>query len=200
MAATIGPMAMHSFKCFTINSSKNLEKNRLYIKPPSLLSLKGLPRSFKTFESSDKPNFPTLPAKEALAGAVLFALSSSNPALAAQQIADLSEGDNRGLALLLPLVPAILWVLYNILGPALNQINRMRSDKGIIVGLGLGGLAGSGFFTEPYASASEIVAISEASSDNRGLLLLFVIAPALVWVLYNILPPALNQINRMQSK
>ncbi|PNX78334.1 photosystem II core complex proteins psbY chloroplastic-like, partial [Trifolium pratense] len=50
------------------------------------------------------------------------------------------------------------------------------------------------------AMASEIAAIAEAgSSDNRGQLLLFVVAPAILWVLYNILQPALNQINRMRS-
>ncbi|MCI49483.1 photosystem II core complex proteins psbY chloroplastic-like, partial [Trifolium medium] len=78
----------------------------------------------------------------------------------------------------------------------------MRSTRGVIVGLGLGlgGLAASGMVSE--ASASEIGSIAEAAaaagSDNRGTLLLFVVAPAILWVLYNILQPALNQINRMR--
>ena len=76
----------------------------------------------------------------------------------------------------------------------------MRSIKGVIVGLGLGGLAASGFVSAPDASASEIAAIAEAASDNRGQLLLFVVAPAILWVLYNILQPALNQLNRMRSQ
>ncbi|KAL0408539.1 UNVERIFIED_CONTAM: Photosystem II core complex proteins psbY, chloroplastic [Sesamum radiatum] len=121
------------------------------------------------------------------------------PCLAAQQLAEIADGDNRGIALLLPLVPAVLWVLYNILQPALNQINRMRSSKGVIIGLGLSGLAASGFFHPPEASAGEIANLAEAAADNRGQLLLFVVAPAILWVLYNILQPALNQINRMRS-
>ncbi|CAJ2667962.1 unnamed protein product [Trifolium pratense] len=139
----------------------------------------------------------------AIAGAIFSSLATSDAAFAAQQIAEIAEGDNRGIALLLPLIPAIAWVLFNILQPALNQINRMRSTRGVIVGLGLGlgGLAASGMVSE--ASASEIGSIAEAAaaagSDNRGTLLLFVVAPAILWVLYNILQPALNQINRMRN-
>ncbi|KAJ8615610.1 hypothetical protein MRB53_034982 [Persea americana] len=135
------------------------------------------------------------------AGAIFTSLSSCDSAFAVQQIAEIAEGDNRGLALLLPIIPAILWVLYNILQPALNQLNRMRSDKSVIVGLGLGGLAASSFMVNaPSASASELATIADATSnDSRGLLLLFVITPAVLWVLYNILQPALNQINRMRS-
>ncbi|PTB86650.1 hypothetical protein C9925_02090, partial [cyanobacterium G8-9] len=108
--------------------------------------------------------------------------------MAAQQIAEIAEGDNRGIALLLPIIPAVLWVLYNILQPALNQVNRMRSIKAIIVGLGLGGLISSNFVSTPDAMASEIAMLADASSsDNRGSLLLFVLAPAVLWVLYNIL-------------
>ena len=71
----------------------------------------------------------------------------------------------------------------------------------MIIGLGLGGLAASGFMSTPEASASEIAMIADAaSSDNRGTLLLFVVAPALLWVAYNILQPALNQLNRMRSQ
>lgn len=126
--------------------------------------------------------------------------------MAAQQISEIAAaaegGDNRGLALLLPLIPAIGWVLFNILQPALNQINRMRSTKGVIVGLGLGlgGLGILGFTPEASAAAEEVAAIAEAASDNRGQLLLFVVAPAILWVLYNILQPALNQLNRMRSE
>lgn len=72
----------------------------------------------------------------------------------------------------------------------------------MIIGLGLGGLAASGFMaTPPHASAlAEIAMIGDATStDNRGTLLLFVVTPAIAWVLYNILQPALNQINRMKS-
>jgi len=78
----------------------------------------------------------------------------------------------------------------------------MRSTKGIIIGLGIGGLVGSGMLSDtPQALASEVASIAaEAGSDNRGQLLLFVIAPAILWVLYNILQPALNQLNKMRSE
>jgi photosystem II PsbY protein len=162
------------------------------IKPISLLSLQNLPK--------------TLPAKPltstAIAGAIFSVLSSTDAAFAAQQIADIAEGDNRGIALLLPIVPAILWVLYNILQPALNQLNRMSSEKGFLVGLGLSaGLTAAGLMAVPNAEAAEILRIAEVApeGDNRGLLLLFVVAPAIAWVLYNILQPALNQLNKMRS-
>ncbi len=137
-----------------------------------------------------KPADNTVLTGAAIAGAIFTTLSSCEPAFAAQQIAEIAEGDNRGIALLLPLIPAIAWVLFNILQPALNQINRMRQTKGVIVGLGLGGLAASGFISTPDASASEIAMIADATSDSRGTLLLLVVAPAILWVLYNILQPA----------
>lgn len=161
--------------------------------PISLLSIKNL--------TTATPSQNSTLAGTAIAGAIFSTLSSCDPALAAQQIAQIAEGDNRGIALLLPLIPAIAWVLYNILQPALNQISKMRSAKGVIIGLGLGGLV----LSPPHASAvSENIgmladAAAATSSDNRGQLLLFVITPAIAWVLYNILQPALNQINKMKS-
>ena len=189
--ATITTMAMLKPKSSSLNSPNPSPKPNP-IRPISLLSLQSLPKGLTTS--------PPLTAT-AVAGAIFSTLSYTDAAFAAQQIADIAEGDNRGIALLLPIVPAIAWVLYNILQPALNQVNRMRSEKGIIVGLGIGGgLATGGFLSTPSASAGEIATIAaEASSDNRGLLLLFVVAPAIAWVLYNILQPALNQINRMRS-
>lgn len=70
----------------------------------------------------------------------------------------------------------------------------------MIIGLGLGGLAATGLMAASEASASEIAMIADATNDNRGQLLLFVVAPAILWVLYNILQPALNQLNRMRSE
>ncbi|XP_059295888.1 photosystem II core complex proteins psbY, chloroplastic [Lycium ferocissimum] len=182
MATTIATMAVLNTKCFT-KASINIPikaKTRLTSFPP---------------ESPESSLTGT-----AIAGAVFSTLSSCDSAFAAQQIADLAEGsDNRGLALLLPIIPAIAWVLYNILQPALNQINKMR-NQGVIIGLGLTGLAATGFFNTPEASAaSEIAMLADAASDNRGQLLLIVVTPALLWVGYNILQPALNQIKRMRS-
>lgn len=193
-------MTMMNTKCFNTPSSPKFHNpTKLVTKPTSLLSLKNLlPKGTPTTEST---KLSTSIAGTALAGAIFSTLGACNPAFAAQQIADIAEAssDNRGLALLLPIIPAIAWVLFNILQPALNQINRMRNTKGVIIGLGLGGLTASGFVSTQDAMASEIAAIAEAGSDNRGQLLLFVVAPAILWVLYNILQPALNQINKMRS-
>ncbi|KAI5679313.1 hypothetical protein M9H77_10263 [Catharanthus roseus] len=199
MAATMATMAVLNAKCLTIiNSPKALKPTT---KPISLLSI----QNSTAKPPSETPKLSTSTtslAGSAIAAAIFSTLSSCDAALAAQQIAEIAEGsgDNRGLALLLPIVPAVGWVLFNILQPALNQLNRMRSTKGIIIGLGLGGLAASGFMHPPEASAAgEIATIADAVSDNRGTLLLFVIAPAIGWVLFNILQPALNQLNRMRS-
>ncbi|KAG0471847.1 hypothetical protein HPP92_016393 [Vanilla planifolia] len=163
----------------------------------ALLSLKTLSKFPITSSASHQPlSFPPLSPATVFAAALFSSLSSTDAALAAQQIADLAEGDSRGLALLIPIVPAIAWVLYNILQPALNQINRMRKEKGIVVGFGLG----LGMALAPGASAGEVVKMAEAASgDNRGLLLLVPVGVAIAWVLFNILQSALNQINRMRS-
>jgi photosystem II PsbY protein len=97
--------------------------------------------------------------------------------------------------------PAVGWVLYNILQPALNQLNRMRgSQQAAVAGLGLGATAaGMAWAPEASAAAQEVVAAVAAGDDNRGTLLLLVVAPAIGWVLYNILQPALNQLNRMRN-
>ncbi|CAD6266452.1 unnamed protein product [Miscanthus lutarioriparius] len=147
-------------------------------------------------------------AAAALAGAFFSALASSDAALAAQRVADVAAADagsdNRGQLLLFVVAPAIGWVLYNILQPALNQLNRMRSQA-VVAGLGLGGAAAAGMATAPEAStaaaAQDLAALAAAApaDDSRGLLLLIVVAPAIGWVLYNILQPALNQLNRMRS-
>ena len=186
-----------STKCMSLNPSPPKPLNQT--KPISS-------KPFITLPTPPKPTVSLAVTSTALAGAVFSALSYSEPALAAHQISQLaaaavSEGsDNRGLALLLPIVPAIGWVLFNILQPALNQINKMRASKGVVVGLGLGGgLAASGLLTPPPEAVAAAEA-AERAGDNRGQLLLFVVAPALLWVLYNILQPALNQLNKMRSQ
>ncbi|KAL4570135.1 hypothetical protein LXL04_025786 [Taraxacum kok-saghyz] len=189
MAATLSTtMAMLNAKCMTTAKPSKPTAN----KPISLLSIQNLPKSL----TASKPASLSITGT-AIAGAIFSTLSSCDPAFAVQQIADIAEGDNRGLALLLPIVPAIAWVLYNIFQPAVNQINKMRT-KGVVVGLGIGGglAASSGLFAPPEAAAK---AAEAAANDNRGQLLLLVVAPAILWVLYNILQPALNQINKMRN-
>ncbi|XP_022726725.1 photosystem II core complex proteins psbY, chloroplastic-like [Durio zibethinus] len=168
MAASVATMAMLNAKCLSISSSKMINPTKPTAKPISLLSMHNLPKGLTISKPSDNSNLASSLAGTAIAGAIFSTLSSCDPAYAAQQIAEIAEGDNRGLALLLPIIPAIAWVLFNILRPALNQLDRMRSTKGVIIGLGLGGLAASGFMSTPEASASEIAMIADAaSSDNR---------------------------------
>ncbi|THU44939.1 hypothetical protein C4D60_Mb02t12660 [Musa balbisiana] len=195
--ATMAAMAILTARC---PASNLLTSSKATLtKPVSLLSLQNLPKGLAAAAAASKTTITTIPSSlsaSAIAGAIFASLSSSDAASAAQQIADVAEGDNRGLALLLPIVPAVLWVLYNILQPALNQLNRMRTEKAVVVTLGLGGgLAAAGFMSTPVASAAD----ASSSGDSRGLLLLFVVAPAILWVLYNILQPALNQLDRMRS-
>ncbi|KAM6562403.1 hypothetical protein CsatB_022401 [Cannabis sativa] len=207
MAATMATMAILNTKCLTTNKmimmmNNNNPTKQISSKPNSLFSIQNIPKGL-----NDK-SFNTTIAGTAIAGAIFTTLSACEPAMAVQQIADIAaeatSNDNRGLALLLPIIPAIAWVLFNILQPALNQLNRMRSSKGVAIGLGLGlGAAASGLMGAQEASAGELAAIAEAAaagSDNRGQLLLLVISPAILWVLYNILQPALNQLNRMRSQ
>ncbi|KAL8484303.1 hypothetical protein ACS0TY_026836 [Phlomoides rotata] len=109
----------------------------------------------------------------------------SAQAFVVQQLTEIADGDNRGLALLLPLIPAIIWVLYNIL----QTDTKSDQQDEVIIEIGLGGVAASCFFHMLEASA--------AVADNRGPLLLFVVTPSIAWVLYNILQHAFNQINRI---
>ncbi|CAL4996447.1 unnamed protein product [Urochloa decumbens] len=172
--------------------------------PPSTsagVSLRSLPAAKKCSLAVSSP------AAAAMAGAFFHALSTSDAALAAQRVADVAAAadagsDNRGTLLLFVVAPAIGWVLYNILQPALNQLNRMRSQA-VIAGVGLGAAAAAGIACAPEASAAvqDLAAVAAAApaDDNRGLLLLIVVAPAIGWVLFNILQPALNQLNRMKS-
>ncbi|KAK7312020.1 hypothetical protein RJT34_10562 [Clitoria ternatea] len=195
MAGTIATMSMINSNCIRSHKLHNPTNTKLNTASKLTISIK----------PSENANMSSCIAETAIAGAIFSTLGSCDAAFAAQQIAEIAEGDNRGLALLLPLVPAIAWVLFNILQPALNQISRMRSSKGVVVGFGLGlglGLGGLGLISTPEASASEMAMIADAAagSDNRGQLLLFVVSPAILWVLYNILQPALNQINRMRSE
>ncbi|OIC45202.1 hypothetical protein A7L55_20995 [Acinetobacter baumannii] len=74
---------------------------------------------------------------------------------------------------------------------------------GLVAFAGLGAAGGAAFLSNTEeAHAEQLVfdlAAKTADSDNRGLLLLIVVIPAIAWVLYNILQPALNQLNKMRS-
>lgn len=125
MAATIGTsMAVLGHRCFTFKSSKNMITYKPTMKIVSFSSIKDQPKSNTSFNSPLNSKHST-----SIITAVVSTLISCDSAFAAQVAAETGEGDKRVLALLIPIIPAILWVLYNILGPALNQINRMRSEK-----------------------------------------------------------------------
>nr|XP_028959761.1 photosystem II core complex proteins psbY, chloroplastic-like isoform X2 [Malus domestica] len=125
MAATIGTsMAALSHRCFTFKSSKNMITYKPTMKIVSFSSIKYQPKSFTSFKSPINSKHST-----SIITAVVSTLISCDSAFAAVVAAETGEGDKRVLALLIPIVAAILWVLYNILGPALNQIDRMRSEK-----------------------------------------------------------------------
>lgn len=134
----------------------------------------------------------------AIAGAFFAAMATSDSAMAAQQVMALAANDDsRATALLIPLVPALGWVLYNILQPGLNQFNKMKNVKGLVAGLGLGALGSLALSSEAEAVVQEVAQI--ADSDSRGLVLLGILIPAIGWVLFNILQPALNQFNKMKG-
>ena len=73
--------------------------------------------------------------------AVSTLLAAGN-AQAAQEVANLAARDNRAGTLLLLLAPALGWVGFNILAPALNQLKGMQNAKrSAAIGLGLGAAA-----------------------------------------------------------
>lgn len=56
-------------------------------------------------------------------------LLAATPVQAAQEVAQLAAQDNRLGAVAFIFVPAIAWVLFNILGPASRQLDAMSAGK-----------------------------------------------------------------------
>lgn len=84
-------------------------------------------------------------------------LLTAEHAQAAQEIADLAAKDNRAGLLALLLTPALGWVAFNILAPALNQLKGMQNanaKRSAAVGLGLG----AALFCSQSADAAEEIA------------------------------------------
>jgi len=115
------------------------------------------------------------------------------------------------LILLFVLGPAVGWVLFNIARPAFNQISKMvnaansgaapakkpasrfsKAKKGVIGAIGLS--SAMALIPENAEAAQEMATLA---ADNRPLILLFVMGPAVGWVLFNIARPAFNQISKM---
>jgi photosystem II PsbY protein len=101
------------------------------------------------------------------------AMTMPDSAIASQQLMALVVDDSRGFTLLLPLVPAFGWVLFNILQPGLNQFNRMRRIKAVAAGVGLGA-ALTTMMLVPHASVAHEMETLAADSDSRGLVLLVI--------------------------
>lgn len=113
---------------------------------------------------------------------------------AAQQMADLAS-DNRLGSILFLLAPAIGWVGFNILGPFQNQLKDMQSKKAVAAGLGISAAAMLAM-PETADAAQEVMALA---ADNRFGTILFLLFPAIGWVLFNILGPFQNQLKNMQK-
>eukprot|EP00898_Chlorokybus_atmophyticus_P007643 jgi/Chlat1/7880/Chrsp66S09178 len=125
----------------------------------------------------------------------MSALLAAGPAMAqANEVAQIAEGDNRGSLLLLIPALAIGWVGFNILGPALRQLDGM-SKKGLAIGAA--GLTAAAMGVAGSAEAAEAAA---AASDSRAGALLLIPALALAWVTFNIFGPATRQLDTMSKK
>ncbi|CAK9227551.1 unnamed protein product [Sphagnum jensenii] len=199
MAATVVPST--SFTSSLRRSShfgrglQSLHAASLRVPGVSLRAMPSVCSKLTTSSSSASTEEPVAVGGSLLAGAMFAAMTMPDSAMASQQLMALAADDNRGIALLLPLVPAIGWVLFNILQPGLNQLSKMRSSKGLIGAAGLGATAAS-MMAVPDAEAAQ--EITQLAADNRPLILLFILLPAVGWVLFNILQPALNQLNKMR--
>ena len=103
----------------------------------------------------------------ALAAAVAdkAAVAASGPMEVAQV-----AGDNRALFLLGLFVPAIGWVGFNILGPALRQVDNMSEantkKRGVAIGLAGAGLASALLASPEAADAAQQVMSVAAAADQ----------------------------------
>lgn len=94
--------------------------------------------------------------------AVSTLLAAGN-AQAAQEVAALAARDNRASTLLLLLAPALGWVAFNILSPALNQLKGMQNAKrSAAIGLGLSAAA---LLSAQNADAAEEIAQVSCAAD-----------------------------------
>jgi photosystem II PsbY protein len=127
----------------------------------------------------------------------LLAASQAQAMEVNQVYGDLAA-DNRASILLFLFAPALGWVGFNILQPFLRQVDNMNdknSKRSVVGALGLAGLALA--HTESAQAAQEVM---QVAADNRASILLFLFAPALGWVGFNILQPFLRQVDNMNDK
>ncbi|EFN55287.1 hypothetical protein CHLNCDRAFT_134219 [Chlorella variabilis] len=132
----------------------------------------------------------------ALAG-LSAALLSAGSAEAAMEVANIAAGDNRFGTIAFLAVPALGWVLFNILGPLQNQLDAMDTKKrSVAAGLGLGAAS---LLAAQNAEAAQQVA-DLAAGDNRFGTISLLLVPVVGWVLFNILGPLQNQLDAMDTK
>ena len=104
--------------------------------------------------------------KLAAASTTASTFLAAGNAQAAQEVASLAGRDNRATTLLLLLVPALGWVGFNILAPALNQLKGMQSansKRSAAIGLGLSAAA---LLTTQSADAAEVNKTYLATEEN----------------------------------
>jgi photosystem II PsbY protein len=127
---------------------------------------------------SKRPNTDTQVGKVAALSAVASTWMVSGQAQAAVELANVAAGDNRLSTISLLFLPALGWVAFNIVQPALNQLNRQneireeatagggggRRKRGLAGAVGLGA-ALSVFAAQQADAATELAQL--AGSDNR---------------------------------
>lgn len=136
-------------------------------------------------------------------GLTAASLLAAQNADAVSEVAQIA-GDNRLGIIALLFVPVIGWVGFNILQPALNQLDAMSQTggkkvatkkRGVAIGLAL--TAASALYGESANAANEV---AQVAADNRLGIIALLFLPVIGWVGFNILGPALNQLDAMSGK
>ena len=159
------------------------------------------------------PHPPTLQSAPAAAAAAATLLAAGN-ATAATEVATLAAGDSRLLIIGTLFLPVIGWVAFNILGPALNQLQAQaaknagaasapakkapfgKKKRGVAAGLGL--TAATLFAASAADAATDVATL--AAGDGRAGAIALLLVPLLGVVALNIGQPALNQLAAMGEK
>lgn len=205
--------ATHSARCSAMPDSEQLQ----VVKAATLTSALGTFLSAGNVSAAQELASSTASATTSHDGRGLAGLGLGLATLALAQSASAADittdvqkavtsvsRDNRVLIIATVLLPVAGWVLFNISGPALNQINNMSNKQKNIARRARGVAGAIGISAASLIAAQQADAASEvaqlAAGDNRFLIIATVLLPVAAWVLFNITGPALNQINNMQNK
>lgn len=166
--------------------------------------------------------------KTAALSATVSTLFAGGSVQAAQEVASVADADYRLGGVLFVIVPAIGWVLYNILGPAQSQLEAMNRGKPrskvppkkvktafkrpvpkkvvlkkpppkIKTRAAAVGLGLAAIVAAQSADAATIMGQIGDAGGLRGGAVLLAVLPALGWVLYNIADPATKQYEAMKK-